>query len=44
MPLPGHQIAGPDRPKQNTMDHALDASLNAFAITFADRWRAAETY
>jgi len=26
------------------MDHAVKPALNAFAVTFADPWPAAETY
>jgi hypothetical protein len=29
---------------QDPMDNALEAALNAFAITFSDRFLAAESY
>lgn len=38
------QVARPDRSRTDPMDDALEAALNAFAITFVDRWPAAETY
>jgi hypothetical protein len=30
--------------RQHPMDDALNPVINAFAITFGDRWPAAETY
>jgi hypothetical protein len=45
MPLSGDPVAGPDRCRQGTMDDAVvESALNAFAITFGDRFPAAETY
>jgi hypothetical protein len=44
MPLPRPASTGPDRHRTGTMDHTLEASVNAFSITFADRLPAAETY
>jgi hypothetical protein len=38
------QISGPDRSRQGTMDDAVEPALKAFAITFGDRFPAAETY
>jgi hypothetical protein len=32
------------RDRENKGGHALEARLNAFAITFGDRFPAAETY
>jgi hypothetical protein len=44
MPVSGHPIPGPDRSGPGTMDHALEAGVERVAITFADRFPAAETY
>jgi hypothetical protein len=44
VPLPGNPIAGPNRGRQGTMDDAVEPALSAFAITFGDRFPAAETY
>jgi hypothetical protein len=35
---------GPDRDRPHPVDDALEPVINAFAITFGDRWPAAETY
>ena len=42
--LSDRPIPGPHRRPPGTMDDALEPALNAFAITFADRFPAAETY
>jgi hypothetical protein len=38
MPLPGDPIPRPDGCWQGTMDDAMEPALNAFAITFGDRF------
>jgi hypothetical protein len=43
VPILGHPVAGPDRDRPEAMDHALETSVNAFAITFADRIPASDT-
>jgi hypothetical protein len=37
MSLPDHPITGPNRQRQRTMDHKVEAALNAFTITFPGR-------
>ena len=44
MPLPRDEIAGPDRTRQERWVQRWKPALNAFSITFADRFPAAETY
>jgi putative transposase len=44
MPLPRHSITGPNRARQNTMAMRWKPAINALAITFGDRFPAAETY
>ena len=44
MPVPGHPIPGPDRHRQGTMATRWKPALTAFALTFGDRFPAAETY
>ena len=44
VPLPGHPVPGPDRDRPHPVGHAWKPALNAFAITFGDRFPAAETY
>ena len=41
VPLPGHQITGPDRARTSTMDRTLEASTQRIAL--ADQWPAPET-
>ena len=44
VPLPGHPLPRPDRPGQGPVGDAVETGPNAFAITFGDRFPAAETY
>jgi hypothetical protein len=37
VPIAGHPVPGPQRHRSDTMGNQMEASLNAFAITFADR-------
>jgi hypothetical protein len=41
---PRDQILRPHRHRPHEMGHALEAGPQRFAITFADRFPAAETY
>jgi hypothetical protein len=36
-------VPQPDRGRQNPVDDALEMGINAFAVTFGDRFFAAET-
>jgi putative transposase len=42
VPVPGHQVPGPERYRSDTVGPTVKPALNAFAITFADRMPAAE--
>jgi Transposase, Mutator family len=44
VPVPGHPVPRPRRRRPGPVDHAVKPALNAFAITFSDRFPAAETY
>ena len=44
VPLPGHPVPRPHRHRPGPVDDAVKPALNAFAITFADRFPAAEAY
>jgi putative transposase len=44
MPVPGHPFPGPDRTGRTRWAMRWKPALNAFAITFGDRFPAAETY
>ena len=44
MPLSGDSLTGPDRQGQARWITRWKPALNAFAITFADRWPGSETY
>ena len=44
VPVPGHPIPGPDRAGRTRWTMRWKPALNAFAITFGDRFPAAETY